>query len=548
MKPTVAIEISDKDKTGPGQRSAESRLGKFAAKTEGLAKKSGLGKLGEQIDGLTKFRKLNFGFGEAGRSLSSIGQISSAVSGNVSSMTSGLLNFGAAGKGALGEVAEAAGGAAGAIAGTAAAVVGLGVATYMLGDKTAKSAAEVGRTAKTLGVANGWFQRTRAGAERFGVALDTTDASLDGFSSTLYDAKYGANNLALGAMNALGVKMKQTKDGAIDVASAFDDIADAVARQKDPQVQKKLAGIFGLTGMLPALREGSRRLKTEGADYAQSGAAFSDPEIAEALDVNRKSVAMRQKLSAIQKTAGVAAMHLTGAGQDVGLNALKDPKTALSAVTTSARDLVHSGMEAGRHLVEGAREAGRTIGSEFESFVHRIEHRESGGRQFDRRGRPLTSSAGAIGVMQLTPDTARETARQAGIPWDAHRYMNDASYNRELGAARLGYLTQQFGGDEVLAAAAYNAGVGRLTGYRDRRGRHHPGWLQTIGDPRTGQISDEQFAARIPVQETRDYVHDTARAHVTVEFRGAPAGTVASVSSQPGVDVDAHVVRSLVGR
>lgn len=547
MNPKVAIEITDRDKTGPGQKSAEARFGKFAKKTEGFAKESGVAKLGKQFEGLSKFRKLNFGFSEAGRSLSTIGQMSSNVNSNVSAMASGLLNFGSVGKGAMGEVAEAAGGAAGAVAGVAAAVIGLGVAAYMLGDKWAKTGAEIGRSARTLGVANSWLQTTRAGAERFGVTTDQTTASLDSFGSTLYAAKYGANNLALGAMNVLGVKMKQTKDGAIDVAAAFDDVADAIARQKDPLVQKQLAGIFGMSAMLPALREGSGRLKAEGADYASSGAALSDDEVARSLDVNRKSVTLRQHLGAVEKTAGMGAMQFEGAAQDVGLKALHDPHVSITSLTETARDLAHSGLEAGRRLIEGGREAGRVIGSEFEAFVRRIEHQESRGHQFDRHGQPLTSSAGAVGVMQLTPDTAKETARHAGIGWDEHRYRYDADYNRSLGRARLQYLTQKFGGDEVLAAAAYNAGIGRLTGYRDHRGQHHAGWLETIGDPRKGEISDADFAARIGTKETHDYVRNTARAHVTVEFRGAPAGTVTNVASAPGVDVDTHVVRSMDG-
>ena len=52
-----------------------------------------------------------------------------------------------------------------------------------------------------------------------------------------------------------------------------------------------------------------------------------------------------------------------------------------------------------------------------------------------------------------------------------------------------------------------DAGPGRLDGYRDpATNTWHPGWLQTIGDPRTGKISLTDFVARIPIPETRAYV------------------------------------------
>lgn len=96
---------------------------------------------------------------------------------------------------------------------------------------------------------------------------------------------------------------------------------------------------------------------------------------------------------------------------------------------------------------------------------------ESGGRQFGRNGQPLTSSAGAIGVAQVMPDTAREMAAELGIPFDEERYRNDPAYNEMLGARYYDKALQTFGGDTALAAAAYNAGIGAVQGYlAGRRG------------------------------------------------------------------------------
>jgi hypothetical protein len=446
MKPSIAVDIVANDKTATGRKSAERGFGASAKKFDDSAKRSGLGRIGQQVDGLSKIKNLSLGFDVAGKSLSSIGRTSSGVASGLASITERVVGFGAASESTLGGIAAAAGTAVGAIGGLAAAAVGLGVGAYVLGDKWAKSGAEIDRTSKTLGVNGRALQAARAENERFGVSSDATTASMEGLGTALYDAKYGANNLALGALTQMGVKLKTTKDGAVDVAAAWYDIADAIARQKDPMVQRKLAGIFGVSGALPALRQGSRALKAEGADYLGSGAALSDSELAQSSDVNKKTITARQ--------------HVSGA----------------------------------------------------------------------------------------------ET--RAGIAWDPQRFRTDKAYNKQLGAAELSRLLEKFNGDQVLAAAAYNAGEGVMApgGYKDRQGRHHESWLKRFGDPRKGEISDADFAAQIPYKETRDYVANTAnaaaapqtaKAHVTIALTGAPAGTVAKVSGDPGVSVDMHVARSL---
>lgn len=87
---------------------------------------------------------------------------------------------------------------------------------------------------------------------------------------------------------------------------------------------------------------------------------------------------------------------------------------------------------------------------------------ESGGRQFDRNGQPLTSSAGAIGIAQVMPTTGPEAAKLAGMKWDEQRYKTDPEYNRALGRAYFEQQLKDFDGRLDLAYAAYNAGPGRL--------------------------------------------------------------------------------------
>lgn len=87
---------------------------------------------------------------------------------------------------------------------------------------------------------------------------------------------------------------------------------------------------------------------------------------------------------------------------------------------------------------------------------------ESGGQQFGKDGKPLTSPKGAIGIAQVMPDTAVETAKKHGIPWDENRYRTDPKYNRALGMAYFQDRVEEFGGDVRKAWAAYNAGPGAV--------------------------------------------------------------------------------------
>lgn len=565
VKPTIAVDIIARDKSAAGMKAAERAASGFSRRTSALSKELGLSKIGQQVASLTKIRDLTSSFNVAGRSLSNIGHLSMVVANDMNRMTGGFALAGAGARGAFGAVAAGAGVATTAVLGLGAAVAAIGIGTYKFGEKWAKIGASVGRSAQDLGVSNADLQARRAAAERYGVAPDQVDASIEGLGSTLYDAKYGANNLALGALNQLGVKLKTGANGQTDIGAAMDDISDAIARQKDPMVQRKLASIFGISGMLPALRQGSATLKADGADFMGSGAAFSDAEVAKSTAAARKAVVLEQHLRAIEKTAGVAAAGATGAMADTGLAALRSGGSTADRASTSIREGAHSlarsGVDAGRSLVEGGRRAAAALEASgmrsghgptqagFEAFQRRIEHQESRGRQFDRSGRPLTSSRGAVGVMQVLPETARRAAARARIPFDERRFRNDPAYNRMIGSLELRRLYDKYDGNEVLAASAYNAGEGRLDGYYDRKKkRRYVGWLERFGDPRKGEISDAAFQSRIPFAETKDYAAKTAatsKTQVEITLRGAPQGTVARVTGGQGSQVAMNVVRSM---
>ncbi|EKF20398.1 lytic transglycosylase domain-containing protein [Nitratireductor pacificus] len=106
------------------------------------------------------------------------------------------------------------------------------------------------------------------------------------------------------------------------------------------------------------------------------------------------------------------------------------------------------------------------------------------------------SPAGARGLLQLMPATAREMARRSGLPYSRDRLTQDTAYNATLGSAYLDEQLERFAGSYVLTFAGYNAGPRRASD-----------WVERYGDPR-GQNIDAvvDWIERIPFAETRNYV------------------------------------------
>lgn len=74
----------------------------------------------------------------------------------------------------------------------------------------------------------------------------------------------------------------------------------------------------------------------------------------------------------------------------------------------------------------------------------------------------VVSHAGAIGLMQLRPTTARYIARRNSIEWRGNIALKDPAYNIKLGIAYFSYLEDLFEGDRHLALIAYNWGPTNL--------------------------------------------------------------------------------------
>lgn len=116
-------------------------------------------------------------------------------------------------------------------------------------------------------------------------------------------------------------------------------------------------------------------------------------------------------------------------------------------------------------------------------------------RQESKFNRTAISHAGARGLMQLMPGTAKETAGKLGISYSKSKLTTDPSYNALLGSTYLKAQLKRYDGSLVLAAAAYNAGAGNVNK-----------WLKAYGDPRSPSIDPVVWIELIPFTETRGYV------------------------------------------
>ncbi|MCK3657018.1 hypothetical protein A4G19_15255 [Pasteurellaceae bacterium Macca] len=103
------------------------------------------------------------------------------------------------------------------------------------------------------------------------------------------------------------------------------------------------------------------------------------------------------------------------------------------------------------------------------------------------------SHANAIGLMQMLPSTAKETAENQGLPFSGEGDLLDPFHNIMLGTTHLAELNDKFPHNRILISASYNAGANRVTQ-----------WLARSG----GKLALDEFIASIPFRETRGYVQN----------------------------------------
>jgi peptidoglycan lytic transglycosylase len=132
----------------------------------------------------------------------------------------------------------------------------------------------------------------------------------------------------------------------------------------------------------------------------------------------------------------------------------------------------------------------KQIAPEIEhGMIYAVARTESA---FDQRDK---SAANAVGLMQITPEAGRDTAKRFGVKYDWDRMVSDPVYNTQMGAGELSALLREYKGSHIMTFAGYNAGRGRI---RD--------WVKAYGDPRDPKVDPVDWVERIPFSETRNYV------------------------------------------
>jgi len=116
-------------------------------------------------------------------------------------------------------------------------------------------------------------------------------------------------------------------------------------------------------------------------------------------------------------------------------------------------------------------------------------------RQESHFSQKVVSVAHAMGLMQVTPEAAIDTAKKFKAVYNRARLLNDPVYNMQMGAAELSNLLTGYNGSYILTFAGYNAGRGRVRQ-----------WIAAYGDPRDPKVDPVDWVERIPISETRNYV------------------------------------------
>jgi peptidoglycan lytic transglycosylase len=150
------------------------------------------------------------------------------------------------------------------------------------------------------------------------------------------------------------------------------------------------------------------------------------------------------------------------------------------------------------------------------SIIYSVARTESAFNQRDR------SSASAVGLMQVTPEAGRDTAKRFKVEYDWDRLVSDPVYNTQMGAAELSALLAEYKGSYLMTFAGYNAGRGRV---RD--------WIKAHGDPRDSDVDAVDWVERIPFSETRNYVQRVMENLLVYQARFDGSTPAMATLSQP---------------
>lgn len=290
--------------------------------------------------------------------------------------------------------------------------------------------------------------------------------------------------------------------------AAGGDIEEIVARHKaalaagvPTKMDIPTGAVQASQGLQPARTSGRQQqespgfsgLLKKGAEMGESASSlyrtydfFKDPQAAMAREAASRANAQKPREhayggvptsldipdEAIRASRGLEPARISGSGREEedegflgGLSKAADIGSKLAGIGTLAMKAAPfvmslSDPRAKTGVRHGYADRG-AVPTEDDVFERGLLGAESAHRQFDKEGRTLTSPKGALGIAQIMPGTAPEAAKLAGLEYDPVRLRQDPEYNKALGKAYFDEQRRRFGSDE-LAAAAYNAGPGRV--------------------------------------------------------------------------------------
>ena len=239
------------------------------------------------------------------------------------------------------------------------------------------------------------------------------------------------------------------------------------------------------------------------------------PEMAPEMVPDVAEETITASYAVVERVSELLALGMDWEARTEFRSGLDDPDIALSLAELAA--------SSGRHswAIEAAAAAGAwgrvdlrfpvVFEDEFENAAEEsglsVEALLAVARRESALSPDAVSEVGARGLMQLMPSTARLTARKHNYRYSRSRLMRP-SYNTAVGGLYYADLINNYGGNRVLALAAYNAGPNRVRRWRE------------------GGLSVARWVDTIPFKETREYVRAvlaynviySLKAGVAVEF------------------------------
>ena len=266
-----------------------------------------------------------------------------------------------------------------------------------------------------------------------------------------------------------------------DTAGAFGQVLGVISKQVSG------AATTSKTELQQAIENLGRAFTNTGDDGKTMGKSIADSVKDAAAETINAVAAIIGAVNSLRNSGGSLPGATAGSGSSIVV-----PPAAAGALPAAVANQIYS-------IAEQQNFGGSADVSALEAdFATRVAQQESGGQQFGPGGGVLTSSAGAMGIMGLMPNTA------AGLGVDA----TDPTQNITGGLQQIAHLWSKYGGNPALVAMAYNWGEGNVDAL----------------------LAGTKTLAQVP-KETQNYVQSVAG----ISAAGAVGAGLGTFSGVPGL-------------